>query len=307
MAPTLSGIHRELKARSKPLQGEDVTALQRSVRTRLKARGQLAKYPVKVDGIYGPATARACCRAIYLLGAAMTTVRAAQGAHGGRLTKGAQRLVRLPALRSPAQLARAVARRMKPGPHGPAHGIDVSNNNGPVTWSKVAGAGYDFAWCKASEGVTFTDRFLEPNVRGAKANGLKVGAYHFLSHGNIAGQADHFCRLVRAVGLGKGDLIPVVDVEKAGVTQDDAAAFLSRVQADLGVRPLIYTFPSFLRWRSVFGARLWIANFGVSRPTIPAPWKAYTVWQFSDNGSVPGVSGHCDLNTTPNLGALIWK
>jgi GH25 family lysozyme M1 (1,4-beta-N-acetylmuramidase) len=192
-----------------------------------------------------------------------------------------------------------------------ARGIDVSNNNGHVDWKKVRAAGYTFAWLKASEGQTFTDRFFLQNVRGAQAAGLKVGAYHFLHNGNRAAQAKHFVALVRAAGLGKGDLLPVVDVEQVEGAPDptpaDAAAFADAVQRELRVRPLIYTFPSFTTCPSTFGCPLWIAHFGVLKPTIPKPWRRYAAWQHSSTAHVDGVSGNCDVNKTPDLNALVWR
>ncbi|CAK0739612.1 lysozyme [Azospirillaceae bacterium] len=38
---------------------------------------------------------------------------------------------------------------------------------------------------------------------------------------------------------------------------------------------------------------LWLAHYGVLTTLTPAPWKQWTMWQFTDSGSVPGLaSGH---------------
>jgi lysozyme len=192
------------------------------------------------------------------------------------------------------------------GQNGAVKGIDVSNNNGHVDWRKVYAAGYRFAWCKASEGLTFTDSTFLANVKAAQAAGLQVGAYHFLTGGPVASQAAHFAQLVRAAGLGRGHLLPVVDAEKAGVTTTQVKEFVDGVHNLLGVRPVIYTFPAFAQWPSTFGCKLWIANFGVAKPTIPAPWKAYAAWQYSSTARVPGVNGNCDVNKAPSFEELIW-
>jgi lysozyme len=187
-----------------------------------------------------------------------------------------------------------------------ARGVDVSNNNGHVDFVKIRAAGYSFVWLKASEGTTFTDAFFLDNAKRAKAAGLRVGAYHFLNAANAAAQAKHFARLVKAAGLGKGDLLPVADVEKAGVTTSMAGAFTVAVEHELGVKPLIYTFPFFARWTTTFGCKLWIAHFDVPKPVIPNPWRRYAAWQHSSSASVPGVQGHCDVNVTSDLGSLVW-
>ena len=38
------------------------------------------------------------------------------------------------------------------------------------------------------------------------------------------------------------------------------------------------------------------AEWGVSSPRSLEPWDGHTVWQFTDKGSCPGVSGPCDMN-----------
>lgn len=190
---------------------------------------------------------------------------------------------------------------------GPATGVDVSNNNGHVDFNAIRGAGYRFVWLKASEGTGFTDRFFLDNVKRAKAAGLKVGAYHFLNAAPAVEQAHLFAGLVRAAGLGKGDLLPVIDVEKAGTTPAMAGRFIDALHHELRVFPLIYTFPGFAgAWPSDFGCKLWIAHFGARRPTIPRPWKGYAAWQHSSTSRVPGVSGNCDVNKAPSLAGLLW-
>lgn len=42
---------------------------------------------------------------------------------------------------------------------------------------------------------------------------------------------------------------------------------------------------------------LWVANWGVSSPSLPRAWTSYAFWQYADNGTVPGVVGNCDLDT----------
>lgn len=203
--------------------------------------------------------------------------------------------------------AKVRLRQRQLGSLGPVRGFDVSNNNGHVDFAKAHAAGYRFVWLKASEGTSFTDRFFLDNVRRAKAAGLKVGAYHFLNQASASAQANHFAALVRKAGLGKGDLLPVADVEKEGVSPALGGAFVSALRHELGVSPLIYTFPGFANpWPSKFGCKLWIAHFGASRPTIPGPWSEYAAWQHSSTASVPGVSGNADVNVAPGLDGITW-
>ena len=58
-------------------------------------------------------------------------------------------------------------------------GIDVSHYQGRINWGKVAKAGIKYTWIKATEGVTFRDKNLERNTKGALDAGLQVGWYHY--------------------------------------------------------------------------------------------------------------------------------
>ena len=42
---------------------------------------------------------------------------------------------------------------------------------------------------------------------------------------------------------------------------------------------------------------LWLAQYG-NTPSWPSTtWPTYSLWQFTDTGQCPGISGNCDLNT----------
>ena len=83
-----------------------------------------------------------------------------------------------------------------PTPHAPSapdedyiEGIDVSHWQGTIDWVKVAGAGKKFAFIKATESTDFLDNVYATNRAKAKANGLKVGAYHFARPGTNTNDA----------------------------------------------------------------------------------------------------------------------
>lgn len=103
-----SGIHRALKldAHGDYQRGSDVEELQKALAARARPRGFAV---IKVDGEYGPATAASVQQVGHALGALDSTLR--KGA-----TKGLQRITRYPATRTPAQLARAAARKAKRPP-----------------------------------------------------------------------------------------------------------------------------------------------------------------------------------------------
>ena len=60
-------------------------------------------------------------------------------------------------------------------------GIDVSNWQGYINYNKVKESGIDIVYIKASQGSNIKDAYFDINYENAKANGLKVGFYHFLT------------------------------------------------------------------------------------------------------------------------------
>ncbi len=188
-------------------------------------------------------------------------------------------------------------------------GIDVSNHQDRIDWSRVKADGIAFAYVKASEGTTFADPKYRAHVTGAKAAGIKTGAYHFARpdtytsdpRRDARAEADWFLSLAAPRS---GDLLPALDLETAGLPPAQMVewtrAWLDRVRQKIGARPVLYTYPAF--WSALGGTRafrlnpLWIANYEVSEPQLPGAWRRYAIWQYTASGSVDGVPGRADLN-----------
>jgi GH25 family lysozyme M1 (1,4-beta-N-acetylmuramidase) len=187
--------------------------------------------------------------------------------------------------------------------------LDLSNNNGPVDFKKVFQAQHRRVYLKLTEGVTFDDPTFVDLRKRARAAGLKVGAYHFargIPAGNSAkDEADHF--LDKLPSPATGDLRPALDLEfmqPSAKVGEWAKEWMSLVRKATGVRPIIYSFGSFLescRFSTPPPAALWLANFGRNdgqeHPfTIPRPWKKVAAHQFSSNARVAGCSGRVDIS-----------
>ena len=185
---------------------------------------------------------------------------------------------------------------------GQVPGIDVSHYQGTVDWQQVAGAGMAYAFVKATQGVSTVDSQFAVNWPGVQAAGLLRGAYHFYQPGDDPQQqAENFLSVVQ---LEPGDLLPVLDIETLGSQTaseivQGIETWLGTVQAAIGRAPIVYTAPGF--WNGLgtqqFGLYpLWVAEYGVSIPKLPAGWTSWTFWQYSESGSVAGVSGSVDLD-----------
>ena len=205
-------------------------------------------------------------------------------------------------------------RRMAPPRRRRLEGIDVSHWQGTIDWAKVRAAGKKFAYIKASEHTSFVDDKYQTNRSRAKSAGLKVGAYHF-ARPNIGttdayAEADHF---IETADWTSGELRPVLDLEDTGGLSSSALqtwvkAFLQRIYDRTGVRAVIYVSPAF--WSNKMGNSTWFAKNGydvlwiahwttAKSPSVPAEsWggKSWTFWQYTSDGSVPGISGRVDLD-----------
>lgn len=187
---------------------------------------------------------------------------------------------------------------------GTLEGIDVSEHNGTIDWAKVKRSGRVFAVARVSDGLQHLDTQFDRNWKGIRDAGLIRGAYQYLRPGQDAvAQAD---LLIQHMGtLGPGDLPPVVDVENmngqsGSVVSAAVRAWVERVKAKTGLDPIVYTASGF--WNELpntaqFSARtLWVANYKAQCPSMPTPWKSWAMWQYSETGTVSGVSGGIDLD-----------
>ena len=207
-------------------------------------------------------------------------------------------------------------------------GIDVSRFQGTIDWSLVAGSGVDFAFVQASRGSGFdcavkpdqcgADPYFLANRTNAVAAGLRIGPYHraFATGGTLAAartdavaEADVF--LASVGSLQSGNLVPVLDVETPFTGLDAnrlrtwIRVWVKRVAKRLGRKPMIYTNAS--SWSATGNTTefakakypLWVAEWGVSKPSVPATnWggRGWSVWQYTSSGTVAGISGRVDLN-----------
>ncbi len=157
-----------------------------------------------------------------------------------------------------------------------------------------------------TEGSTFVDGDYEERRALALAAGMRWGAYHFGVRGHVQDQVDHF---LNTVNPGQTDLL-VLDFEpnptEGTMRFAEAEEFVTRVQAQTGRFPGLYSGQAFLREQ--FGNRtgtvlqqcfLWIARYNTLLPQVPPAFSTFTLWQYTDGSAgpqphrVPGI-GRCD-------------
>lgn len=204
-----------------------------------------------------------------------------------------------------------------------------------INWQSVAGSGVTFTGIKATEANYYTNSYYQSDMQQAVANGLYVIPYVFANpyqgadinpppaNGTAAQQADDAWGVISnatdpAYSSSSRMLPLAVDLEPDPYVSTETnsnecyglntgqmvtwiKAFIDEAKTDTGKTPIIYTSASW--WSTctansiAFGADpLWVADYGVSSPAIPAGWSHYTFWQNSDSGTVSGVSGPVDVD-----------
>ncbi|WP_200949783.1 MULTISPECIES: GH25 family lysozyme [unclassified Lysobacter] len=183
----------------------------------------------------------------------------------------------------------------------PLRGIDVSHHQGAIDWRAVAADDVAFAYLKASEGGDHRDRRFDRNRREARAAGLAVGAYHFFTWCKPG--AEQALNFIAAAPPDADALPPALDLEFGGncgrspdgvQLRRELDTYLALVEAAYGRPVLLYVTPEFFAaHRLDLPARaLWRRRI-VRAPDASARW---TLWQYHNRGSVPGIDGPVDLN-----------
>ena len=181
-------------------------------------------------------------------------------------------------------------------------GIDVSGWQGNIDYSEVASSGIEIVYMKASEGTSFVDPYFNQNYTNAKANGLKVGFYHYLtarSNSEAVAQANFFvstisgmtpdCRL--AMDFESFGNLSAEEINEIGLT------FMQTVENLSGKEMVIYSDTS--NASNIFGGGLtnyplWVAQYEVEEPTPNGNWDSWVGWQYTDAGEISGINGYVD-------------
>lgn len=200
------------------------------------------------------------------------------------------------------------------------NGIDVSTWNKQIDWSAVKASGIDFAFIKVggrgwgSAGTLYHDSRALENLKGAKAAGIKIGVYFFsqaITEKEAAEEAQYTINYLHTYGISI-DLPIAMDFEyasdsptggrlrTANLTREQATnvclAFCSYV-ATRGYTPMVYANKSMLTNdmnASTIASRypIWLAQYNSSATYT----GAYSYWQYTSSGTVPGIEGRVDMN-----------
>ena len=184
-------------------------------------------------------------------------------------------------------------------------GIDVSNWQGYIDYREVANSGIQVVYIKASQGSNIKDAYFDINYENAKANGLKVGFYHFLTATNTS-EAEREAQFFSSVISGKEpDCKLVMDYEVfGGVSVEEsnqiAQVFLESVKRLTNKEIVVYSDLSNARSRFnrniADNYELWLAYYGDynNLRDVETAWEKWIGVQYTDRGRVNGIRGSVD-------------
>lgn len=199
------------------------------------------------------------------------------------------------------------------------NGIDVSSDQGTgINWTDVA-ADYDFVSIKSTEGNYYVDPDYATDAKDAEAAGMFVAPYHFANPPKSTGaaQADYAYDNTGDYKVGGQNLPMVLDIEydpyaaenntnecyglSASAMVSWISSFVTEAAKDTGAAPIIYTTQDW--WATCTGNStafasdpLWVAAYSSGTPGTLPYGTDWTMWQYTSEGSVNGISGDVDLD-----------
>ena len=192
--------------------------------------------------------------------------------------------------------------------------MDVSEFQGEDTdWQQVKESGIDFVIVRlgyrayGESGVLVLDDMFDQNVQGALSAGLEVGVYFFSQATTLSEtveEADFVLEHIRQYDI----TAPVVfDTEEIkgdeartdSNTREDftnyCKVFCDSIKAE-GYDAMIYANMKWmaftLKMEELTEYDFWYADYH-EEPQCP---YAFKMWQYSETGEVPGITGHVDLD-----------
>ena len=180
-------------------------------------------------------------------------------------------------------------------------GIDISHYQGKINWRKVKASHHPikFVLIRSTMGDDGIDRRFNYNWKNSKKQGFIRGAYHYYRpNENSTKQFENFSE---NVDLEKGDLPPVLDIERLGKhgasnIRAGVLNWLRLAEKKYGIKPVVYIGRTF--YNKYFKGylkdyELWISSFAGKHKLKGMDWEFH---QFTDKVRVKGIKGTVDGN-----------
>lgn len=196
------------------------------------------------------------------------------------------------------------ARAIPPSGGRQYRGIDISEFQGEIDFEEVRRSGIEVVYIRVGAGE-YTDEYFAENYERAKAAGLKIGFYHYVTARSVE-EGRRQARFFASLAAGREpDMRLAMDFEYFGslsVSQINAIseAYLDELTALTRREAVIYSDLS--NARNIFSCALaekyplWAAQYGADEPSANGKWREWVGFQYTDEGRVGGIYGNVDRN-----------
>ena len=191
------------------------------------------------------------------------------------------------------------------------NGIDVSKYQPNIDWKTVKASGIEFVIIRvgyrgSATGVLVEDPYFKQHIKGATEAGLKVGVY-FFTQAITKAEAVEEASMALSLTQGYNLAYPIfIDTEK--VSGNARANNLDKATRTEIVDAFCKTIQNAGKKAGVYASKSWYNNqLNASKLDNYCIWVAqyntvcnyqgrYSIWQYTETGKVPGISGYVDLN-----------
>ncbi len=196
------------------------------------------------------------------------------------------------------------ARAIPPSGGRQYRGIDISEFQGEIDFEEVRRSGIEAVYIRVGSGE-YTDEYFAENYERAKAAGLKIGFYHYVTARSVE-EGRRQARFFASLAAGREpDMRLAMDFEYFGslsVSQINAIseAYLDELTALTRREAVIYS--NLSNARNIFSRALaekyplWAAQYGADEPSANGKWREWVGFQYTDEGRVGGIYGNVDRN-----------
>ena len=193
-------------------------------------------------------------------------------------------------------------------------GVDLSYHNKSVDWDQLAASPVEFVMLRCgyrgyTEGGLIEDEKFREYAQAANEHGLKLGIYFFTQAINVEeakAEAEFVLKLIEDYDIsypvafdtefvdGKENRFNQADLSKEELS-DITIAFCEKIKEN-GYYPMVYASENWFR-RKLDVAKLAEYDFWAPQYLEENDFLYdFTIWQYTESGEVPGVSGPVDLN-----------
>lgn len=182
-------------------------------------------------------------------------------------------------------------------------GIDVSHWQGVIDWNAIKQTNeISFAIIRVGAG-TQKDKYFTTNISNALAAGIHCGVYLYslaTTTKEVLEEAEFVLKAIKAYDIKYPVYFDMEDSKQMKLTNEERTSFIKTFCDKISAANYISGIYAKSNWyttkfnlNQLKKYEKWVAHWEVSSPDYDG---VYTMWQYSSNGKIDGITGNVDLN-----------